>query len=226
MYRGIEKAIQEHSGVELTEEIVEELEFWRVRLADPAKNGLAIKLRATDTTIHVDASEVAYGAAACGEVWSGELDVEVLGGSSTLRELRGLRLAVCRPEIEAAVSGKRLHIVMDSMPAVRNLENGGGKQAELTREVRDWCTWLERHNIECTYEHVLREYNTAATASKQLQQTEQITARTEARIRDWLRVSGEDETYGTRRTSARCEDVTVAMASCAGRISATSGDRT
>ena len=191
MYRGIARAQAWGTGVEVTSDMRNEFSFWTNRLKDTSKNGMPILLAAVDLTINVDASDVGYGAVMEGKAWGGALSEEVLGGSSTLRELRGLRQAMGEAWMETEARGKRVHIRMDSYPAICNLENGGGQVVELVNEVREWTKWTEWMGIRPTYEHVKRELNGEADEmSKKLQQTASLSPTCAEHIQTWMEERG------------------------------------
>jgi hypothetical protein len=200
IYVGAEAA-KEMTNEELTNgalvgRVMKELEFWDVRLGDPTKNGLSIQREAADIQIHVDASETGWGAFMGGIKRNGELSAEVLGRSSTLREIVGMQLAMQAIEREDGPErwrGKRVTIHMDSQPAVRNLEHGGGPVPELVREVKRWELWREERGMLCSYVHVGRELNKEADeASKRTQKTETLTIASMERVKAWMWKKGLD----------------------------------
>lgn len=86
----------------------------------------------------------------------GDLPVDAIGLSSTRRELVGLRLAAVA--LEKVLAGRRVKVVMDSFPAVRNLINGGGAKQDLSA----FWHWRTRTRTECEFVWIQREQNTRA----------------------------------------------------------------
>jgi len=116
--------------------------------------------------MNADAGEMGYGGVMDGKTVSGDLPVDIIGCSSTRRELVALRLAAA--DMVERLKGRQVTIKMDSIPAVRNLIKGGGNKPDLSWEVKQWYLFCEEHKMECEYEWVPREQNEAAdTASKQ-----------------------------------------------------------
>ena len=76
----------------LSETSVEDLEFWLSRLG--VQNGSPIREQGSELHVYVDASDVGFGGIVGEQEVYGKLPVRVLGRSSTLRELVGLR-CVC-----------------------------------------------------------------------------------------------------------------------------------
>lgn len=98
----------------------------------------------------------------------GSLPYHTIAGSSTLRELQALIELSSTPTVLQAVSGRRVKIVMDSIPALRNLINGGGPKPHLTELVKTWTKFCEQHNIEPVYEWAPREENWRADKASKL----------------------------------------------------------
>ncbi len=73
----------------------------------------------------------------------GELPLDVLGPSSTRRELRGLRLLGA--SMMHALRDRRVTFFLDSFTAVRNLIKGGGPKPDLCDEVRQWWQFCQQH---------------------------------------------------------------------------------
>lgn len=147
------------SRVWVSSDTSEELDFWHSRLEQ--LNGRTIAHPLATDVLRVDASEFGWGAVLNSTFQaSGFLPIETIGKSSTLRELRGLRLASA--ELAPKPSGKRLRVEMDSYPAVRNLINGGGPVQELCAEVKAWWAWCEQREIKPQYVWIRREENKEA----------------------------------------------------------------
>lgn len=140
-------------------ETKEELDFWAKRLE--SLNGRTIAHPLATDVLQVDASDYGWGAVLNSTFKAtGFLPVELIGKSSTVRELRGLRLAAA--DLASKLSGKQLRVQMDSFPAVRNLINGGGPVPELCAEVKEWWSWCEKRGLEVQYVWVKREENKEA----------------------------------------------------------------
>jgi hypothetical protein len=111
--------------------------------------------------------------------------VEVLGRSSTVRELTGLLEAA--NAFSTQLRGRRVRVCMDSLPAVCNLVNGGGPVLELNEWVRQWWVWCRRQQVTPLYRWLPREKNTQADdLSKVAATAHRLTLEVEMRIRAWL----------------------------------------
>jgi ribonuclease HI len=120
----------------------------------------------------------------------GELPVDTLDESSTVREITGLMLAA-QGQAEA-LRGKQVCIRMDSYPAIRNLINGGGPVERINSLVREWWLWCREHAIKPRYEWVPREENTRADElSKRAARSHNLRPEAEKNIREWLVEQGE-----------------------------------
>lgn len=147
------------SHIFVGEETKEELDFWAQRLEK--LNGRTIAHPLATDVLRVDASEYGWGAVLNSTFpASGFLPTELIGKSSTLRELRGLRLAA--EQLASKFTGSRLRVEMDSNPAVRNLINGGGPVPELCLEVKLWWAWCEERKLQPQYVWIRREENKEA----------------------------------------------------------------
>ncbi len=133
----------------------EEMRHWEQELGKV--NGLPIGLVKGTRTMYVDAGDLGFGGVLDGTIYSGVLPPDALGASSTRRELSALRLVahLARRELKDC----DIVIKMDSAPAIRNLIKGGGDKPDLTKEVRAWTGWCERHGVRPTYEWIEREFN-------------------------------------------------------------------
>ena len=115
----------------------------------------------------------------------GALPFEDIKHSSTRRELVGLLQLVRTPRILRQLAGKRVRVLMDSLPALRNLINGGGPVANLSAAVKEWTRLCEAHNIHPVYDWIPRAENWKADRASKLYH-EQHTWKdpaTEARVR-------------------------------------------
>ena len=143
--------------IKLSPEAVAELKFWSTI---EKRNGKAIAHPLHTLTANVDASETGWGIHVSGVEKAGFLPVELIGTSSTRRELAGLRLAA--DSVKHILRAHRVRFRMDSHPAIQNLTKGGGPKPDLCDEVKHWWSWCELHEVQPTYEWVPREENKAA----------------------------------------------------------------
>ena len=117
---------------------------------------------------------------------SGELPNEVLGTSSTKRELTALYMV--GQSLKEHLRNKRVLIKMDSFAAVRNLIKGGGAIENLNAEIKKWYNFCTQSNIDCSYEWVKRELNEQAdAASKQAAVSYTLFQSVSRLIQDWLK---------------------------------------
>jgi hypothetical protein len=193
--------------VRLSPEVIEELELWLQRLY--THNGLAIRSRENEVEVLLwsDASDVGWGGEAAGVVRDhsgshhatasaaeaealtcGALPLHEIGHSSTRRELVGLLQLVQTPAILRAIQGRHIRVLMDSLPALRNLINGGGPKENLTAAVKDWTRFCESHHIQPVYDWIPRAANWRADkASKMFHQQHTFrSADIEERVRSQL----------------------------------------
>jgi hypothetical protein len=179
--------------VQLTAEAVEDLKFWLQRVY--SHNGLAINCRENQVQVLLwsDASDVGWGGEVAGveshvadtvvqeqiQSISNAAPIEqmVYGGlprgeiarSSTRRELVALLNVASTPKILKQIAGRRIRVIMDSVPALRNLIKGGGPVPELSRAVKEWFEFCEKHSITASYEWVERASNWRADRASKLQ---------------------------------------------------------
>ena len=195
--------------VRLTQEAVEEMEFWLIRLY--THNSLPINSRETQVEVLLwsDASDVGWGGEAVGvaggsagkkaeetqgteegleSMTFGSLPRQEIGRSSTRRELVGLLQLVSTETILSQIRGKRIRVLMDSLPALRNLINGGGPKEELTAAVKEWTRFCEQHNVKPVYEWLPRAANWRADKASKLYHQQHVFSKagTEERIREAL----------------------------------------
>jgi hypothetical protein len=189
MVRGERKSYRLTAGLSLGS--VEELEFWEQRLR--THNGQTITSREMQVQVNVwsDASDVGWGGEAAGQevgvrqaaadvplperpveqMVYGELPRQEIGQSSTRRELVALLRVTSDPKILPLIKGKRIRVIMDSNPALRNLIKGGGPVPALCEAVKQWAQFCEQHQIQAVYEWVQRSGNWRADkASKLIQE--------------------------------------------------------
>ena len=137
--------------------LIEELIFW----SDfDRHNGASIDHPQHQITVTCDSSVSGYGGTCGSRNISGVLPWKVIGRSSTLREITGLRLL--SHHIINEIKTKRVKFVMDSQPAIANLTKGGGVVDELNEEIKLWWKFCEEHQVQPTYEWVPREQNEEA----------------------------------------------------------------
>ena len=108
-------------------------------------------------TVFVDASETGYGGYCGSHTVAGVLPTDVIGTSSTLRELCGVRLLT--EELAERLQNKRVKYVLDSQPAIANLIKGGGDKSSLNDAIKEWWRICQRLSITPSYEWVPRENN-------------------------------------------------------------------
>jgi hypothetical protein len=116
--------------------------------------------------------------------------------SSTRRELVALLMVARAPRILSQIRGMRIRVVMDSIPALRNLIKGGGPKPELCKAVKEWVEFCERENIRPTYEWVPRAENWRADEASKLQSQQHTLVhgeRSEERIRKLVTDNGSTE---------------------------------
>jgi hypothetical protein len=100
-------------------------------------NGSPFLDPAHDISMWVDSGEIGWGASAGGLEVKGQFTANVIGTSSTRRELMGLALALRHPQLGEILAGRTVALHMDSMCAVRNLIKGGGPVPELVVLVKE-----------------------------------------------------------------------------------------
>ena len=157
MYTDIARAEYAREVV-LSQETREELAFWTRELEK--RNGQAIAHPLYETILQVDASEIGWGAKIGATEASGLFHAELIGTSSTRREMAGLRLAT--ETLVELLQGKKLTIEMDSYAAIRNFINGGGPVPELCMEVKLWWLFCEKHKVTAAYRWIRRTQNAEA----------------------------------------------------------------
>ena len=142
-----------------TTELKNELDVWTEM---ERYNGAPIDNPEHQLTIYTDSGEQGWGGT-CGTMRvAGNLPVEVIGKSSTKRELYGLRMMVQTEEMREKLRGKRVKVRMDSQAAVALLMRGGGQKDELNEEIKKWWKECEQNGIQATYEWIPREDNETA----------------------------------------------------------------
>jgi hypothetical protein len=99
----------------------------------------------------------------------GMLPREEIQRSSTRRELVALLKVARSPAILGQIRGRRIRVIMDSVPALRNLIKGGGPVPELCAAVREWVVFCEEEGIKPVYEWVERAGNWRADQASKLE---------------------------------------------------------
>ena len=194
LYADIARALDGRAWTtHLRPEALADLAFWAHRLGK--QNGLPIPDRGSevhvDIVISSDASDIGYGAHADGSGTrvSGLLPVEMLGASSTAREIKGVLLAA--EQMKGELRGRRVRIRMDSHPAICNFIGGGGPVPELNALVREWWVWCKKSRVTPLYEWVPREQNQLADDLSKTHAGEHIlTEGAERKVREWLEEQG------------------------------------
>ena len=200
LYGVIARTMEQHNQrppkncmVWLDQTALEDINFWAYRLGK--QNGLPIRDAGDEIhlTIHTDASDVGWGAHIDGPVTKslqGPLPVEVLGQSSTAREVMAI-IQGCMALTEE-LKGHRVQLMMDSYPAFRNLINGGGSVTELNHLIREWWLWCRINKVYPIYKWVPREENQLADdLSKAAAEGYKLKAEEEKKVREWLNEQGE-----------------------------------
>jgi hypothetical protein len=167
--------------------VVEDLLFWSSRLSDHERyNGQPIKAMDHQVKLYVDASDLGWGGQCEDQQYSGTIEINHIGASSTNRELYGL-LQIANRAIDK-LRDKNILVLMDSYPAIRNLINGGGNKSDLTEMVKQWHTFCEKHHISPTYQWIERDQNTVADrASKLASQNLTLYPTVHYKIQQWFK---------------------------------------
>ena len=142
----------------LTKEMIGEISMLDDLLAQ--KNGAPFMKKSLELDLFCDASETGWGCFVLQEEVTGLFSSELIGKSSTLRELSGLLACLKSPQVEKWVGGTSRRINMDSAPAIANLTKGGGPIKELCVVVKaldlrfqelkltTFFRWLARNTME------------------------------------------------------------------------------
>ena len=142
----------------VSKDMLEEIQMLDFLLSH--RNGAPFMSKVLELDLFCDASEVGWGAFILQTDVSGTFTADLIGKSSTFRELSGLLACLDCPMIVTWVKGKTIRINMDSAPAIANLIKGGGPVRELCRLVKalDRCfhslsvtpvfRWLKRDTME------------------------------------------------------------------------------
>jgi hypothetical protein len=106
---------------------IEELTFWDQNLL--LVNGSPLRDPIQSVTLRVDAGECGFGGKSEFGEYAAALPAELIGQSSTKRELYGL--IETASAMVKSLQNRHVLIEMDSFAAIRNLVKGGGPKPEL-----------------------------------------------------------------------------------------------
>ena len=135
-------------------------------------------VEAAGAVTEIPAAEVVVPKTPVAGMAHGLLPFGEIARSSTRRELIALMKVASTPNILEQIRGKRIRVIMDSIPALRNLIKGGGPVPELCAAVKEWAQFCETHNIRAVYEWVERAANWRADEASKLEM-QQHTLRSE-----------------------------------------------
>ena len=145
----------------LDKESVSELLFLRKHLPSWAPRGLPIQSSVVDIEVFADTGEIGYGGHLLDDTeHAGVLPAEIIGLSSTHRELYGLHRVTVR--FKEKLKGKKVRFNMDSHSSVRNMYNQGGSIPELREAYKQWMVLCEQIDMEPCFNWLPRELNTRA----------------------------------------------------------------
>ena len=142
----------------------DELGMLKIHIAKWGPVGLPIPNTSQQIEVWSDAGEVGYGGhlgpAGPGDEHSGVLPPELIGASSTRRELYAIRKTAIA--LGDRIRGKRVLFHVDSRASVFNMLNQGGSIRELNTAYREWIQTCEDLRIEAYYAWLPREENVRA----------------------------------------------------------------
>jgi hypothetical protein len=170
--------------VTLESAAAKEMEYWRTNLE--TKNGRPIVAPAATVVLCVDASETAIGAHTLDgtRTLSVALPVELIGTSSTQREMKGVREMM--RHWAGDYKDRVVEVRMDSQAAVANLINGGGPVEALTDEAKRIFAITEFNSIQLIPRWVQRELNgTADALSKPWEALYELKVEERQKVREW-----------------------------------------
>ena len=131
--------------------------------------GQPIPSSIVEADVFSDAGEFGFGGHYEDRDCWGELPLELLGTSSTRREIFGMH--ACAQRFVRDLRGKHVKFWLDSKAAMYNMRNQGGKVRELRQAFLAWFDFCQVHHIYASYEWLPREENRRADAlSKTLTQ--------------------------------------------------------
>ena len=112
-----------------------------------SSNGAPFMDAKFEIDLFVDASEIGWGATALGRSASGLFHAEVIGKSSTFRELLGLLTAISHHALLPSLTTKVVRFTMDSKSAICNLVRGGGPVTALRDLIKQLWNFFLSHKI-------------------------------------------------------------------------------
>lgn len=146
--------------VSLSQQARMEVDYWVETL--PVLRGERIHSPEAEIELWSDTSESGFGGHILGHHVFGPLPTELIGSSSTRRELYGLlQVASAAKQL---LSGKHVRVNMDSMCSVQILTKGGSRVSKdhLNEAAKQWFLFCAEQKITCTYHWVPREQNSWA----------------------------------------------------------------
>ena len=139
----------------------DELMMLKTHIAKWGPIGLPIPNTSQQIEVWSDASEVGYGGHlepdGPRDEHAGVLPSELIGTSSTRRELYGIRKTAIA--LGERIRGKRVLFHVDSRASVFNMLNQGGSVRELNAAYKEWILTCESLQIEAYYAWLPREEN-------------------------------------------------------------------
>ena len=155
--------------ITLSEAARSELVMLRSHIQMFGPRGMPVPCLLRQEVVWSDAGEFGYG----GHLRAPEkehhaiLPPELIGTSSTRRELYGMRKVTLR--LGDSLRGKKVLFLMDSRAGVQNMPNQGGTIRELNEGYREWLQLCNDLGIEPYFEWIPREQNQRAdTLSKRV----------------------------------------------------------
>ena len=135
---------EQHQMIQLNEESQEELKMLETLLL--FHNGAPFMAHDVDIDLYVDSGEIGWGCTVGSTNAHGRFPADLIGKSSTLRELTGLHAALSHPAVIEVIQGCVVRITMDSLCSVRNIIKGGGPVPELCSAVK--MIWKQTKMIQ------------------------------------------------------------------------------
>ena len=163
-WKGLSNAQQPPAKIELTKSMVEEVHMLTLLLKQ--RNGGPFMNQKWEVDVFVDSSEIGYGATILGLKFSGLFPSELIGTSSTRRELEGLLALARRPDTQLIITNKVIRWNMDSSCAIVNLTKGGGPVDELCQTIKDIWIVLDNLKSQAVFRWLSREEIEMKTADK------------------------------------------------------------
>jgi hypothetical protein len=160
LFAAVARARPGDEFVALDEDAREELLFWKARM--PSLNGSPIAAPQFQMVAHADAGSSGWGFWVSDHSACGWLPRDILGTSSTLREL--VAVAMGLKALQSVLAGQKLLLQLDSFAAVRNLVKGGGPVPALSDWVKRIWKFCDEQKIRLTAVWIPREQNVRADA--------------------------------------------------------------